>query len=30
VETEDFDLDVDRIGLVIRIPHDPKTDKGGG
>jgi len=29
VETEAFDLDVDRIGLVIRIPHDPKLDREG-
>jgi len=23
LETERFDLDFDRIGVVIRIPHDP-------
>lgn len=23
IETKDFDLDVDRIGMRITIPHDP-------
>ncbi|MBA7525252.1 hypothetical protein ES705_17403 [subsurface metagenome] len=28
LETERFDLDFDRIGVVIRIPHDPNLKNG--
>ena len=27
LETGDFDLDFDRIGVVIRIPHDLNLDR---
>ena len=27
LETEDFDLDFDRIGIVVRIPHDRKLNE---
>jgi len=30
VETEEYDLDFDRIGVVIRIPHDPNLNKERG
>jgi len=29
LETERYDLDMDRIGVVIRIPHDTGLDKNG-
>lgn len=27
IETEDYDLDFDRIGIVIHIPHDRNLNK---
>lgn len=27
IETENYDLDIDRQGIAIRIPHDPKLDE---